>query len=60
MKTRSEIWKPKNQLFCDQKAIISLRLHLFQQSKVYSKRQQLFYLVIKLTKLLALPKARVK
>ena len=27
-----KIWKPQNQLFCDWKAIISLRLNLFQQS----------------------------
>ena len=31
----SNIWKPKNQLFCDNKAITSLTLNLFQQSKVY-------------------------
>ena len=31
----SKIWKPKNQLFSDWKAITSLRLNLFQQSKIY-------------------------
>ena len=29
----SKIWKPKNQLFCEEKAITSLRLNLFQQTK---------------------------
>ena len=32
---KSKIWKPKNQLFSDEKAITSLRLNLFQQSKVW-------------------------
>ena len=32
---KSQIWKPNNQLFCDQKAITSLRLNLFQQTKIY-------------------------
>ena len=34
MKKKSKIWKPKNQLFRDKKAITSLRLNLFQQSNV--------------------------
>ena len=31
---KSKILKPKNKLFCDLKAITSLRLNLFQQSNV--------------------------
>ena len=38
----SKIWKANNQLFCYLKALTSLRLNIFQQSKVCWTPQELF------------------
>ena len=39
---KSKIWKPKISSFVIKKAITSLRLSIFQESKVYWKLQELF------------------